>query len=78
MEKITIPLMSSIFLSISMHMKTLLSSILLIFFVAFSTYSQCADQTPQGDCDGDGINNFDDLDDDNDGVLDANEWSHCL
>ncbi|MEZ4854530.1 Ig-like domain-containing protein [Flavobacterium sp.] len=34
---------------------------------------QCADISPTGDCDGDGIINQDDFDSDNDGILDSNE-----
>jgi len=38
-----------------------------------SAVAQCADPSPTGDCDGDGVLNQADLDDDNDGILDTDE-----
>jgi len=38
-----------------------------------SLFTQCADISATGDCDGDLVLNGDDLDDDNDGILDADE-----
>ena len=48
----------------------------LTMFSVFSiqnSFAQCADQSKTGDCDGDGIINEIDLDDDNDGISDADE-----
>lgn len=45
--------------------------LLMAIFTTSSVYSQCTG--PADDCDGDGILNVDDLDDDNDGILDVNE-----
>ncbi|WP_298956262.1 DUF11 domain-containing protein, partial [uncultured Nonlabens sp.] len=46
---------------------------IIFLLAAHMAYSQCIDTSPLGDCDGDGIINFDDLDDDNDGITDADE-----
>lgn len=45
--------------------------LLIAIFTTLSVYSQCTG--PADDCDGDGILNINDLDDDNDGILDTNE-----
>ncbi|SEE58745.1 collagen-binding domain-containing protein [Polaribacter dokdonensis] len=45
---------------------------LLIFFSTLNINAQCVNAT---DCDGDGISNSIDLDDDNDGILDTDEFS---
>lgn len=55
---------------------TLLKYILFISIISLSSnnfYGQCADTSTNGDCDGDGITNINDLDDDNDGILDTDE-----
>lgn len=44
----------------------------IFFLTIFSSNAQCISST---DCDGDGIANSIDLDDDNDGILDINEYS---
>ncbi|MEZ4970302.1 MAG: gliding motility-associated C-terminal domain-containing protein [Flavobacteriaceae bacterium] len=49
-------------------------SLVFISIGSFQTLrAQCADPSPNGDCDGDGIINSIDLDDDNDGFLDVDE-----
>ena len=48
--------------------------LLLFLGTNISLYAQCADTSPTGDCDGDGIANGVDLDDDNDGLLDTDEY----
>lgn len=45
----------------------------LLLLCIFSMQSQCLNVLPQEDCDGDGVVNFLDLDDDNDGILDTEE-----
>ena len=54
---------------------TMVIAFLLLLFVNNSFYAQCADTSSTGDCDGDGVQNSIDLDNDNDGILDTNE---CL
>ena len=48
--------------------------IFLLFFASQNLQGQCADMSGIGDCDGDLILNADDLDDDNDGILDVDEF----
>ncbi|WP_276390200.1 gliding motility-associated C-terminal domain-containing protein [Eudoraea chungangensis] len=55
------------------------SVILLLVSILFlanmnSGLAQCSDTSPLADCDGDGVLNGADLDDDNDGILDTNEY----
>ncbi|WP_299110196.1 gliding motility-associated C-terminal domain-containing protein [uncultured Tenacibaculum sp.] len=49
--------------------------LLIISLFSIDGVSQCADLSPTGDCDGDLIINSLDNDDDNDGILDVNEYS---
>lgn len=46
---------------------------LAFFMVSSMATAQCADTSDTGDCDGDGVLNGVDLDDDNDGILDTDE-----
>ncbi|WP_299012127.1 T9SS type A sorting domain-containing protein [uncultured Polaribacter sp.] len=46
---------------------------LLLISATTASYAQCADTSATGDCDGDGITNEIDLDDDNDGIFDIVE-----
>jgi hypothetical protein len=46
---------------------------LALLLVSSLTAAQCADTSDSGDCDGDGVLNGVDLDDDNDGILDTDE-----
>ena len=50
-----------------------LAIIVLVGLCSLTTYAQCVDPSPTGDCDGDLILNGVDLDDDNDGILDTEE-----
>ena len=55
------------------------SGIFLVFlvlglFTSANLQAQCADTSPTGDCDGDGIVNSIDQDDDNDGIPDVAEY----
>ncbi|WP_420600866.1 gliding motility-associated C-terminal domain-containing protein [Flagellimonas sp.] len=53
------------------------SGILMMILVLSSNalQAQCADQSPTGDCDGDTVLNGVDLDNDNDGLLDTDEYN---
>ena len=48
--------------------------VLILFAYTSNIAAQCADPSPTGDCDGDLILNASDLDDDNDGILDVDEF----
>lgn len=55
--------------------------VLLLLLASFSFvdgFSQCTDISPTGDCDGDGLTNALDLDDDNDGISDIDETNSCI
>ena len=53
--------------------KSLLFVLTLTMVPQQRVHAQCADVTATGDCDGDGVPNGVDQDDDNDGILDVNE-----
>ncbi len=61
--------------SISISSKYWLILFLIFFGLNETVRSQCADTSPNFDCDGDGILNGVDLDDDNDGLLDTDEYN---
>lgn len=54
--------------------KSLFIFICFLCIAVTSTYGQCIG--PVGDCDGDNVMDSADLDDDNDGILDANDTYH--
>ena len=54
------------------------SAFCLLFLAWNNASAQCADASPTGDCDNDGITNANDLDDDNDGILDVIDGENCV
>ena len=61
----------------SFKLKTSLLFLFLLLNSSLTVFAQCPDTSPTGDCDGDGVVNGLDFDDDNDGIFDADEAQFC-